>query len=64
MDGEYEVFALTVTASAEALETLNAEADCINYVDVMYNSEVETYATRAGKTVSYIELPSKPDGAL
>lgn len=64
LDGEYEVFALTVTATAEALETLNSEADCINYVDVMYNAEAETYAARAGKAVSYIELPSKPDGAL
>lgn len=64
LDGEYEVFALTVTASAGALEALNADADCINYVDVMYNAEAETYAARAGKVVSYIELPTKPDGAL
>lgn len=64
LDGEYEVFALTVTATAEALETLSAEADCVNYVDVMYNAEAETYAARQGKPVSYIELPSKPDGAL
>ena len=63
LDGEYEVFALTVTASAEALEALNTEADCINYVDVMHNDEVETYAAQAGKAVSYIEFPSKPDGA-
>lgn len=64
LDGEYEVFAVTVTATAEDLAELNAETDCISYVDVMYNAEVEKYAKRAGKAVSYIELPSKPDGAL
>ena len=64
LDGEYEIFALTVTAFPEVLEALNSEADCISYVDVKYNTEAETYAASAGKTVSYIELPSKPDGAL
>lgn len=64
LDGEYEIFALTVTGSAQALEELSTTADCISYVDVMYNTEAETYAARAGKTVSYIELPAKPDGAL
>lgn len=64
LDGEYEVFAVTVTATAGELEALSTEADCINYVDAMYNAEVEKYAKRAGKAVSYIELPSKPDGAL
>lgn len=64
LDGEYEIFALTVTGSAQALEELITTADCISYVDVKYNTEVETYAESVGKTVSYIELPSKPDGAL
>jgi len=64
LDGEYGVFALTVTASAETLETINTESDYVNYVDVMYNAEAETYAKKVGKPVSYIELPSKPDGAL
>jgi len=62
-NGEYEVFALTVTASAEVLEVVDTEADCISYVDVMYNDEVESYAKKVGKAVSYVELPSKPDGA-
>lgn len=64
LDGEYEVFALTVTGSAQALEELSTTADCISYVDVKYNDEAETYARQAGKVVSYVELPSKPDGAL
>ncbi len=64
LDGEYEIFALTVTGSAQALEELSTTADCVSYVDVMYNDEVETYAKTTGKPVSYIELPSKPDGAL
>lgn len=63
LDGEYEVFAMTVTATADKLEALNA-ADCTNYVDVKYNAEAEAYAAKVGKTVSYIELPTKPDGAL
>ena len=63
LDGEYEVFALTVTGSAEALEALNTD-DCVSYVDVMYNAEAEEYAKQIGKPVSYIELPAKPDGAL
>ncbi len=62
-NGEYKVFALTVTASAEALEVLDTEAECISYVDVMYNDEAEAYAKKVGKAVSYVELPSKPDGA-
>lgn len=64
LNGEYGIFALTVTASAEALADLNAEVDCVSYVDVMYNPEVEAYAEQVGKAVSYIELPAKPDGAL
>lgn len=63
LDGEYEAFAMTATATADKLEALNA-AECTNYVDVKYNAEAEAYAARAGKTVSYIELPTKPDGAL
>lgn len=64
LDGEYEVFAVTATATAEDLAELNDKADCISYVDVKQNAEVEKYAKKAGKAVSYIELPSKPDGAL
>ncbi len=62
-NGEYKVFALTVTASAEALEVLDTEAECISYVDVMYNGEAEAYAKKVGKAISYVELPAKPDGA-
>ncbi|MCM1225590.1 MAG: hypothetical protein NC548_65225 [Lachnospiraceae bacterium] len=64
LNGEFEVFAVTVDAPVEALEALNAEANCISYIDVMYNEGIETYAARANKAVSYIELPAKPDGAL
>jgi len=63
-NGEFGVFALTVTASAETLEALSTESDYVNYVDVMYNAEAEKYAKKVGKTVSYVELPSKPDSAL
>lgn len=64
LDGEYEVFAVTVTAPASALKAASTEADCVSYVDVMYNAEAEKYAKQVKKAVSYIELPAKPDGAL
>lgn len=64
LDGEYGVYALTVTAPADTLAKLNTEAECVCYVDVMYNADVEKYAKKVGKAVSYIEHPSKPDGTL
>jgi len=64
LDGEYKIFALTATASAETLAGLSSNADYVSLVDVMYNAEVEEYAKKVGKKISYIELPSKPDGAL
>lgn len=62
LNGEYGIFALTATAPAETLAELSVSADCVNLVDVMYNDDVEDYAKQVGKTVAYIELPSKPDG--
>lgn len=64
LDGKYGVFAIAVTAPAKTLEEMSLNADCVSYVDVMYNPEVEAYAEQVGKAVSYIELPAKPDGAL
>ena len=64
LNGEFGVFALTVIAPAETLDEMAADLGCVSYVDVKYNEDVESYAAQMGKTVSYIELPSKPDGAL
>ena len=64
LNGEFGVFALTVIAPAETLDEMAANLGCISYVDVKYNEEAERYAAQKGKDVSYIELPSKPDGAL
>ena len=63
-NGERGVFALTVIASAGTLDEMAGDLDSISYVDVKYNEAVERYAAEKGKEVSYIELPSKPDGAL
>ncbi len=63
-NGERGVFALTVIAPAETLDEMAADLGSISYVDVKYNEEAERYAAQKGKNVSYIELPSKPDGAL
>lgn len=64
LDGKYGVFAITVTASAKSLGDMIDQSGRISYVDVLYNAEAEEYAEATGKTVSYIERPSKPDGAL
>lgn len=63
-NGERGVFALTVFAPAGTLDEMAADLGCVSYVDVKYNEDVERYAAQKGKEVSYIELPSKPDGAL
>jgi len=62
LNGEYGIFALTASASAETLAELSANADYVSLVDVMHNAEVEEYAKQVGKPVSYLELPAKPDG--
>lgn len=63
LNGEYGVFALTVTCSAGTLDDAVQENACIAYADMMYHQKVEEYAEKRGKSVYYIELPSKPDGA-
>lgn len=63
INGEYGVYALTVTCSAEELSALTTDTDFCRYADVKYNDEVEQYAAEHNKTVYYTELPSKPDGA-
>jgi len=62
LDGKYEVFALVVTAPAKSLVEMSVQADCVRYIDVLHNDEAEEYAKQVGKPVSYLELPSKPDG--
>lgn len=64
LNGEFGVYAMTVTASAETLDAMASDLTCFAYVDIMYNEDVERYAARRGKDVYYIELPAKPDGAL
>lgn len=63
-DGEFMVYALTVTASAEVLNSLSANADMVSFVDLKYNPEAEAYASQNDMIFSYHELPEKPDGAL
>lgn len=64
INGEYGIFAITVSGTAGDLEKLAGDTEYFSYVDVKYNAKAEAYAAKHGKTVSYIELPSKPDGAL
>jgi len=63
LNGEYGIFALTITCPANVLNTLVLDNERLIYADIKYNVEAEQYAQRRGKTVNYIELPSKPDGA-
>lgn len=60
--GEFGIFSITVDASAKALNDLQ-NSDFVDFIDVKYNPEAESVAKEAGKTIQYIELPSKPDGA-
>lgn len=62
LDDKYGVFAVSLTAPAKTLVDMSHEADCISFVDVLYNAEAEEYAKSVGKPVSYLELPAKPDG--
>lgn len=64
INGKFGVFALVVTAPAKTLNDMKLNTEYVNFIDVLYNAEAEAYAKKAGKAVSYIELPSKPDGAL
>lgn len=64
MDGKFGVFAIVVTAPTKTLNDMRLNLDCISFIDVLYNEEAEAYAEKKGKPVSYIEMPSKPDGAL
>jgi hypothetical protein len=61
--GEYGIFSITVTAEYENLVALHKEGKAL-LVDVIYDDIAENKAKQEGKTVKYIELPFKPDGAL
>jgi len=63
LNGEYKIFAFTITSTTEVLNKLVSEHDCFSYADIKYNVEAEEYAAEKGKTTYYIELPSKPDNA-
>ena len=62
LNGEYGVFAVTVTCSVETLHKMVASTDRVLYADIKYNAEAEDYAKEKGKDICYIELPTKPDG--
>lgn len=62
--GTRKVFALTIKGTAAELAALQASVKEFAAVDVMYNPDAERYAAQRGKSFVYIELPTKPDGAL
>ncbi len=62
-NGEFKVYALTIFGSAQELQNLSDTASEFTAVDVKYNPDAEAYATARGMSYSYVELPSKPDGA-
>lgn len=63
-NGEFMVYAFTVTGSAEVLNELSTNSEMISFIDLMYNPEAEAYAVKNDMSFSYLELPEKPDGAL
>ena len=63
-NGEFKIYALSITDSAERLLQLSEQETSFAGVDVLYNPEAEEYALSKNQTFSYVELPSKPDGQL
>lgn len=63
-NGEFKIYALSIEGTAQELEYLQGAIPQFAAVDVEYNPDAEQYAMQRGKTFEYIELPSKPDGAL
>lgn len=63
-DGSEGVFALVVEGTASQLNGLGREVPQVFAVDVEHNGYVELQGKLWGKTVSYVYLPQKPDGAL
>ena len=63
LNGEYKIFAVTISSTSEVLHKLISENDCVSYADIKYNEDAEEYAAMKDKALHYIELPSKPDGA-
>jgi len=63
VEANYGYFAAKVTARNQALVSLDSR-DHIAGVELIYSEYAEARAAKANVTVSYICVPSKPDGAL
>jgi hypothetical protein len=61
--GNYGIFCMAVSGTADQLSALN-RLSIVEFTDLMYSPDAEAKAARDGVSVSYIELPYKPDGAL
>jgi hypothetical protein len=59
--GEYGIFAVTVEASNATLNKLTDNPK-VKLVDPHFNEAAIEFAKKENKTVTYIELPEKPDG--
>lgn len=64
MAGDFGIFSITVKATANTFNALQNKNDMIDFIDVKYNPDAESIAKESGKRIQYVELPSKPDGAL
>lgn len=62
-DGEMGVFALVIEGKAAELNRLRRKVPQFSAVDVEFNAVSELQGKIWGKTVSYVYLPVKPDGA-
>lgn len=63
-NGQMGVFALTVQGAAKELNGVRGADKAVAGVDVEYNALAELRGKLWGRTVSYVYLPEKPDGAL
>lgn len=63
MSGDFGIFSIVIEAKINKLVELQ-NSSIIDFIDVMYNPDAENIAAESGKSFNYIEIPSKPDGAL
>lgn len=62
MSGDFGIFCVVIDANAIILNNLQNNK-IVDFIDVWYNPDAENIAQESGKSVQYIELPLKPDGA-
>ncbi len=61
LEKNYGIFAVEIEQQYKSINTL-AAAESVKQVDVFYNEYAEELSSDTGYSISYIAVPSKPDG--